>query len=500
MDRNYHYLLIAILISGFIIRSLALFRSIGGDEAAFLYYGWMIAQGKILYRDLFNQKAPGVYFTVALIFFFFGKNVLYIRVLSVLLNTLTAFILFKIGKKISNPLTGIISALLYELEPISLHYSTRVFSETFMVFFMALAVYFYIPAHEKNSTWHYLLVGIFIGLSTIMRQLGIILLLVIVLHRLYVRDTLKSLLQSTGTLIMGALISVIPIIVYFLAVNALSDAIYATLLFNFISYSYVFPISKRLNIFYYDVFLKNAILWIVGLGGMLFALERRKKWDLFLAGWFIASFFVISVLSTPWEHYYIQVMPSFCLLGGIFVEKLILISEQLVDDASQSALYSNITKWLLVALALVGLVTYGARPYLDIRYSHGLRYQIEAAEYIKTHTSPDEIIFSPDSAYYLLTDRQNKYRIEHLAAAHVEAFGISDLPQYLENERIRYVIIDQTTATWTFNDGIYRSFFNDDARAEEVKIVYEWILENYFLEVTFGSGSDEINIYHSRFW
>jgi len=499
VDKEYRYLIIAILVIGFVLRIVFIFRSIGRDEAAFLYYGWMIVKGKVLYRDLFDPKPPGVFFTVALIFLLFGKNILAIRLLSVFLSTLTAFLIFQIGKKINNSLTGIIAALLFELEPISIFYSAMVSSETFMIFFMVIAVYFYILAHEKNSVWHYLLVGVLIGLSIIMKQPGIILILFIFLHRLHGRNPLKNRLQALGTLIIGIMISIMPIVVYFLAVNSLSDAIYSTVLFN-LSTSRGFPLTKRLQIFYYDVFLKNTILWIVGIGGGLFALERRKKWDIFLVGWFIASLLVVPILKTPWDHYYIQAMPAFCLLGGIFIGKLIEISHETVGGGSQSKSYSNIIKWLLVSLALSGLLIYGVRPYLDIRYSRGLVYQIEAAEYIKMHTSSDEIIFSPDSAYYLLTDRKNNYEIEHFAAVIVEAFGISDLPQYLENERIRYVIIDRRTATWTFNDGIYRSFFNDEDRAEEVKIVYEWILENYFVEVTFGSGSDEINIYHSRFW
>ena len=484
---------------GFILRVITIFRYLGGDEASFLYYGWMIVKGKVLYRDLFNQKAPGVYFTVALIFLLVGKNILFMRILSIFLSVLSALIIFEIGNKIGNPLVGLISAILYELEPITLHHSTIVSSETFMVFFMVLAVYFYIPADKKNSTWHYLLVGILIGLSTIMRQTGIILLVVIMFHRIYSRQSLKNLLQSIGVLIIGILISVIPIIVYFLTVNALSDAVYATLFFNLES-SYGFPLRVRLRTIYYSIFLKNVIPCIFGVGGALFALERRKKWDIFLVGWFIASFLVVSVLSTPYDHYYIQAMPAFSLLGAISIGKLIEGYETMVGGSSQSMSYLNITKWLLVILALSGVAMYGVNLYLDMKYSHGLQYQLEAAEYIKTHTSPDETIFSPISGYYLLTDRQNKYRIAHLASGHIEAFGISDLPQYLENERIRYVILDSHIKVWNFDDEIYRKNFNDDARAEEVKIVYEWILEHYELEVTFGSGPDQIHIYHSRFW
>ncbi len=193
-------------------------------------------------------------------------------------------------------------------------------------------------------------------------------------------------------------------------------------------------------------------------------------------------------------------MPAFSLLGGILIERLIVISEELVNSASQSLFYQNIINWLLIVLLLVGIGTIGFELYLDMKTSHGLPYQIEAAEYVKAHTAPDEIIFSPDSAYYLLTDRQNKYRIEHLAAGHIEAFGISDLPQYLEGEQIRYIIIDYHIEIWNFNDEHYRITFNDETRAEEVKIVYQWILDNYEIEESFGSGPDVVRIYRSLFW
>lgn len=499
MDRKAYLLLIAILTIGFIIRGLTIFRAVRGDEGSFLYFGWMIVQGNVLYRDLFNEKSPGVFFTVALIFFLFGKNIFAVRILSMFLSILTTLIIFKIGNKISNPLTGLISALLYELEPITLSYSTMVYTETFMIFFIVLAVYFYIPAHEKNSTWHYLLVGVLIGLSAIMRQTGIILLLVVILHRVYSRDTVKKAFQSIGTLMVGVIISVIPLIVYFLAVNALNDALYDIILYK-LSYSYGFTIFKTLEIFFKQVFLINVILWIVGVGGVLFALERRKKWDVFLVGWCLASFFVIAVMSTPYDHYYIQGMPSISLLGGIFVEKLIKIHKKMGQGNSQSSTYSRIIKWLLISLALSGLLISGEYLYQDIKYTNGLPYQLEAAEYIKSQTSPDEAIFSPDAAYYLLTDRENRYKLAQLSAGNIESFGISDLPQYLESERIRYIIIDLHAERWRFNEETYRNFFNDEARAVEVKMVYEWILENYELEVTFGSGIEEIYIYHSKFF
>ncbi|MFX1519256.1 MAG: ArnT family glycosyltransferase [Promethearchaeota archaeon] len=500
VDRKCHLLIIVILIIGVIIRSLTLLRSIGGDEAAFLYYGWMIIKGKVLYRDLFNQKAPGVYFVTALFFLIFGKNVLGMRVLSILLNAFTAFVLFKIGKKISNPITGVISALLYEFDPLSLYYSTMVYSETFMVFFMVLAVYFYISAREKTSSWHYLFVGVLIGVSAIMRQPGIILILVIFVHQIYWKRTLKNLLQSIGTLILGTGISAIPIAVYFLAANALNDAVYATILFNVSTYSYGLSLGNRLKILYNQVFLRNVILWIVGVGGMLFTLERRKKWDLFLVGWCLASFLVVVVLSTPYSHYYIQAMPAFSLLGGIFIEKFVEISNMRMDGNLRGTSFPDVTKWLLASLMLFGLLIFGINYFLDARHSYGLLCQIEAAEYIKTHTSSDEIIFAPDSAYYLLTDRENKYRIEHLAVGHIEAFGIGDLPQYLETEHVRYIIMDPGDISWNFNEETYRSEYKDEVRAAEVKIVYEWILESYELEVSFASSSAEVYIYHSRFW
>jgi hypothetical protein len=489
----------AILIFGFIIRSVTLFRAVRGDEGSFLYFGWMIVKGKVLYRDLFNEKAPGVFFIVAFIFFLFGKNIFAVRILSMLLSILTALIIFKIGVKINNPLMGLISAILYEFEPISLFYSTQVYTETFMIFFLVLAVYFYIPANEKNSYWHYLFVGILIGLSAIMRQTGALLLFVITLHRVYNRDTIKRFLQSIGILIIGVLLSIIPIIIYFQAVNALSDAIYDIILYK-LSYSYGFTLFKTLEIFINQVFLQNIILWIVGLGGALFALERRKNYDFFLVAWFLISFFVIMVMSTPYDHYYIQGMPAISLLGGIFVEKLINIHEKIVKGNPQSKAFASSIKWLLVSFVLIGSLLFGVSRYLDMKYVQGLPYQIEAADYIKAHTSPDEIILSPDAAYYLLTDRENKYKLAQLSVGNIESFGISDLPQFLESQQVRYIILDQHAVRWRFNEDSYRNFFNDEIRATEVKIVFEWILENYVLEKTFGSGTEEIYIYHSQYW
>ena len=50
------------------------------------------------------------------------------------------------------------------------------------------------------------------------------------------------------------------------------------------------------------------------------------------------------VMSTPYDHYYIQGMPAISLLGGIFVEKLIGIHEKLAKGNPQSKAFTNSIK------------------------------------------------------------------------------------------------------------------------------------------------------------
>jgi len=81
------------------------------DEANYAYVGSAILRGKIVYKDIVHMKMLYFYFSIALIFFIFGKSIVYPRFIAAFLSTLTFVLVYLISKELYDKKIGLISIL-----------------------------------------------------------------------------------------------------------------------------------------------------------------------------------------------------------------------------------------------------------------------------------------------------------------------------------------------------------------------------------------------------
>jgi len=499
-DRKYPLLAI-ILVLGFIQRIPSIFGYLGGDEAIIAYYSLRILQGSILYRDLFDTKPPGLFFIVALIFWIFGNNIIIPRIFSMLVSCFTGIPLFFIGKKIRNTITGLAAALLFVFDPLSLKTGIVIHVGSTMVFFMVVSVYFYTLTDKNKQSSLFFLVGVFIGISTIIKQPGILILPVILLDLYLKKKTYKSFLKSIVCISCGTITAIFPFVLYFLFTNALDQAVFALILFNLLFSKGMTTFAKFHNFFYY-VFLRNPFIWIIGCVGLLFAYKSTKNWNFLITGWFILSLLAIMSLKTPWDHYYLQVVPPLCLSCSICLQELfstqkIKINRLKVDIVKIGALLLFLAIIIFAETSLYANPRYSSKLSL---FSSDLEGQNQVASYIIDHTNPEDKIFATHSAYYFLTGREGGYKFQHLSSVVVEFYGIGDLPEYLEMNEVQYLILDGNARNFILNELTYNWYYEDEARGNEVIEIQQWIIKHYFVEKTFWIDQQEIQIYRSTKW
>jgi len=487
---------------GFLLRIPSIFKSLKSDEALIAYYALKILHGSILYRDLFEPKPPGLFFIVALAFWIFGKNIIVPRIVSMFISCLTGLFLFLIGKKIRHTITGLIAALLFVVDPLAITYGIVIHAGSIMTFFMVISVYFYMLTDQRESGLLYFFVGMLIGVSALIKQPGILTLPIILVHLYLTKNISKDFLKSIMWILCGVIIIILPFIIYFLITNALYQAIFAIILFNISPPVKMTPFAK-VDTFFKFVFLRNPLIWIIGGTGLILLCKFRKKWGVLIVSWFGMSFLLIVSLRTPWDHYYIQVIPPLCLSSSILLQELFSIQKTVKLPILKIDILKIGTCLLLLVTILYGGITLYTNPRYSTRlscFSSELEGQYQVASYIVSNTAPEEKIFATHAAYYFLTDREAGYKFAHLASTTIEAFGISDLPQSLEINKVRYLVLDKSARTFIFSKLTYIKFYGDEARANEVGVVWQWILEHYFIERIFHVGREEVQIYRSINW
>ncbi|MBN1384083.1 MAG: glycosyltransferase family 39 protein [Elusimicrobia bacterium] len=157
----------------FILASLIRFvYVINLDTAAISPDGqdWMYTAESIInegrYGNEYTWRPPGyVMFLTAI--FLFGKSILAVRLLQVILGSLTCLIIYFIAKKIfSNPV-GRISAVLLCFYPYLIAYTGDVLCETFYTFLISLSILFIITSAEKPTTKNLILAGLVCGITSL---------------------------------------------------------------------------------------------------------------------------------------------------------------------------------------------------------------------------------------------------------------------------------------------------------------------------------------------
>src|SRR5712672_555692 len=89
------------------------------DEGEYAYAGQLILQGVPPYKEAYNMKLPGTYAAYAVIMAVFGQTPAGIHVGLALVNAASIVLMFFLGRKLLDDITGIAAAISYGLLSLS---------------------------------------------------------------------------------------------------------------------------------------------------------------------------------------------------------------------------------------------------------------------------------------------------------------------------------------------------------------------------------------------
>ncbi|MBZ5638285.1 MAG: glycosyltransferase family 39 protein [Acidobacteriia bacterium] len=292
------------------------------DEGEYAYAGQMILEGHVPYGDMDNMKLPGTYYAYALFMALLGQSPRGIHFGLALWTTVSALLLFAVGRRLLDPLAGAIAAAVFAI--LSASFSVLGFAghATHFVVLPVLAGCWGILWPGRRERLGLLAAGLAFGLAFLMKQQAAAFVLFGVLFVLWRSRSagwrsaaLKGLLFSLGAAAPYAV----------LCAYLASKGVFANFWFWTVTYArdYVgeVPITDAGAIFLDqagEVTGWYAGAWALAAAGAIVYFIRGKDRDtkVFLAGLTILSFAAVCPGFFFREHYFIVMLPAVGLLTG----------------------------------------------------------------------------------------------------------------------------------------------------------------------------------------
>jgi Dolichyl-phosphate-mannose-protein mannosyltransferase len=436
------------VVAAFALRIPSIAEPLGIDQSLWASAVRGMARDQLLYRDVWEQRPPGIYFTYLAGFRVFGWTPAAVAWMDILASAATTLLLFAIVRRLSNALTGAVAAALYAslTMPGWLYrhdgFLERSVCETFIVVCVALAAWCAVKWREAKASdlWAFG-VGFFAGAAVVYKPNAGLYLPAMLLWMWFYRPasiTARAGVRLFGVAVLGAAAAPALTLLWLWRLDLLGDARVAVLDFNRFYVSQGLTLKGYASDFSKAIWLrmKTDPLWAAGgIGSLAVAWElvRRRALDA-LAGlavfWGAAAALVIVVNGARlFNTYFIQAFAPLAVLAAwLLVERARgSIGQRLVSAVTAALMLTLLVQRHYVTrvnefvdadlAALRGTID---RPaYLDRFGGYGndrgysARANEELATYVRQHTAPDDRIFLfgiNGAGVYFLSDRLTAHR------------------------------------------------------------------------------------------
>jgi len=163
--------MVATLVTVAAVRLRLLNLPLERDEGEYAYAGQLMLQGIPPYQLAYNMKFPGTYAAYAAIMALFGQTPAGIHFGLLCLTTLTALMLFWLGKKVLDPTAGIVAASAYAVLAASPAMLGLAGHATHFCAFFAVAGLCAMWRARQSRDWRVILAaGFLFGMGILMKQ------------------------------------------------------------------------------------------------------------------------------------------------------------------------------------------------------------------------------------------------------------------------------------------------------------------------------------------
>lgn len=361
------------------------------DEGLWTYIGWLFNnQGVPPYIGSVENKTPAIFLLFTLADNFGSNNILFVRGLGILVTIATSVLMFIIGKMVSNKLTGVIAMWFFGLVVCwkSLDGFAFAQTETFMVFFTALAFYFMLQFNYRSRNLKWLLfAGLCVGMAINFKQIALTSACAFCLMLLFIDEDNLNRVKYFFVFLFGAILSLflVYLVLFFNGVS-FSDYIEGAWLILLNSGSRITGLEMQFTNFF-RTFIGSRMVLILPVFA-LFIYYRKvipKVIYAMLGLWFVFDFLGANASGYYYGHQLKQLLPPLSLITAIVLPRLISKDQRFNNVVMAIAVFVFLMLFPLKQL----IANFESWNTTDKRY---VAVQ-EAAAYIKKDATSSDFIY-----------------------------------------------------------------------------------------------------------
>ena len=315
------------------------------DESIHATVARTLLDGGTLYRDAVDQRTPLTYYAVAAIFGVAGANNLFaVRLVLAGLIALTAFGLFRLGRRARDLATGLWAAGSFVALSSNLLPGSDAFAfhtEWFAILFTTWAAWIFWRQETPPSTRAAVGVGALLALAFFSKQPALLDCappVAVCLWRALAGDwTFRDSVRCLVALGLGFAAPLLVVLAWFAAHGALGDFAFYAWSYNLDYYGpEISTLDRVLSALMPFRLLAHGYPTILLAGTVATALlllrlvqfqptaaqRRENSWRVFLLGWCASSLAGAASGGRGFEHYGIQFLPAFSLAAGLALAEL----------------------------------------------------------------------------------------------------------------------------------------------------------------------------------
>jgi hypothetical protein len=386
-----------------VVNVLLMNLPLGPDGGAFLVLAKGLLNGGLPYVEYIDHKPPGVYLFLAGILGV-SESVWVLRVAYLLINVLTAGLIFILGREMNSKKSGGIAAVSY-LSAIPLYEGFDVFAEPPMALLIIITIVIMLRFSSNRRRLLLIYAGFAAGGAILFKQTaGFIVIAICIMLLGKRRSETTSIVMDFAIFSLAVCIPVTGVALLYAVFGRFEELVYWTLIVNLTNYSSNSFGSSLGNL--YSMVLRFPLFWLFSVVGVLVAFRKwrceesphqRRKWEyLLVAG--VLSIFPLWI--RQYGHYFIHSLPFASLFVGI-------LGSELWKHRSRFEFRFAVVAIILIATLLAPTVSVGGHLLLTAvdRTDEGLLRQQQKAAVIDSEVPDGEklLILGHEAEYYHLS-------------------------------------------------------------------------------------------------
>lgn len=420
-----------------------------GDEGVYQVLGIAINNGRLLYRDIWDNKPPFLYMLYSGV----GSDQFAIRLLSLIFGLLSVFVFFLLAKKIFSEAkdnravfmsTGIFT-LLFGLPLLEGNIAN---AENFLILPVLISALLVFKSKDNLRTLF--LSGFFASLAFLFKIVGLFdfaAFFVFIFIVSIAKINKKYILGESEKLITFSLGFFIPIfltaVFFFFQKDAFSYFIDATFFANigYVGYGNNFLFPQGL-----------LVLKLLALGAVTAILFKNRNkignTEIFILTWFAFSLFSALFSGRPYTHYLLVLISSFSLLAGLILyNKKLRRIHLIILVLSIIVLYKNFSFFTKIPQYYYNFLSFVTNNESVLSYRNFFDKQTavdyELSSYVLLHTNKNDNIFiwGNNPQVYKMANKlpPGKYTV----AYHITGYkdGIKETSEMLKIKNPKIIII-----------------------------------------------------------